>query len=54
LLAVDDEGRIRFGQCQCQFFKDNIMSRGPCEHILAVRSAYDQHVRQNQEAAIDA
>jgi hypothetical protein len=50
LLAVDDEGRIRFGQCQCQFFKDNIMSRGPCEHILAVRTAYDQHVRQSQEA----
>lgn len=51
VVAVDQEGRIRFGQCQCRFFKDNIMSRGPCEHILATRTAFDQHVRSGEEIA---
>jgi hypothetical protein len=46
ILSVDDEGTIRFAQCKCKFFRDNIMSRGPCEHILAVRDAYSAHTSQ--------
>jgi hypothetical protein len=36
-VAVDSDLRIRFAQCECDFFRDNIMSRGPCQHILAAR-----------------
>lgn len=41
LVAVDQDLRVRFAQCGCQFFREHIMSRGPCEHILATRFAAD-------------
>jgi hypothetical protein len=40
-VAVDDSGRLRFGRCGCPFFQNNLMSRGPCAHILATRLALD-------------
>jgi hypothetical protein len=40
-VAVDDTGRVRFGRCSCKFFADNMLSRGPCEHILAARLALE-------------
>lgn len=40
-VAVDDTGRVRFGRCACPFFEANLMSRGPCAHILAARLALD-------------
>jgi len=40
-VAVDGNGRLRFGRCECQFFQNNLMSRGPCAHILAARLALD-------------
>jgi hypothetical protein len=52
VLALDTEGQIRFGQCQCKFFADNIMSRGPCEHILATRLAFEPVIRTLEESAI--
>lgn len=41
LVAVDRDARVRFAQCTCAFFQDHLMSRGPCEHILAARFAAD-------------
>ena len=41
IAAVDGGGRLRFGRCECAFFGDNLMSRGPCAHILAARFALD-------------
>ncbi|HEU4328846.1 MAG TPA: SWIM zinc finger family protein [Roseiflexaceae bacterium] len=46
VAAVDLDGRLRFGQCSCAFFQRNIMSRGPCEHILAARLLLDQHLAE--------
>ncbi len=40
-VAVDGNGRLRFGRCTCPFFQNNLMSRGPCAHILAARLALD-------------
>jgi len=45
-IAIDQEGRLRFGRCECPFFKDNIMSRGPCEHIQAARMALENTLRE--------
>src|SRR5215469_8377784 len=40
-VAIDETGRLRFGRCQCEFFERNLMSRGPCLHILAARLAVE-------------
>lgn len=42
IVAVDRDGRLRFGKCECPFFKENLMSRGPCEHILAARKGLER------------
>lgn len=41
IAAVDGEARLRFGRCTCAFFDQNLMARGPCEHILAARFALE-------------
>lgn len=35
-IVVTAEERIIFGQCSCAFFKDHLMSHGPCAHMLAL------------------
>jgi len=50
LAAVDREARIRFAQCGCDFFKENIMNRGPCQHILALRFAADEALQEHLKA----
>jgi hypothetical protein len=35
-IVVADSGRIIFGLCACEFFKENILNKGPCEHMLAL------------------
>ncbi len=53
VVAVDDDGQIRFGQCQCRFFTNNILSRGPCEHILAARFALDRYLQTAERSAME-
>jgi hypothetical protein len=38
-LALDAAGRLRFGQCTCEFFRNHFLADGPCVHMLAVRSS---------------
>jgi len=38
-IVVDDRGRIIFGTCGCPFFRENILNRGPCEHMAALFAA---------------
>jgi hypothetical protein len=35
-IVIGDTGRIIFGVCTCAFFQENIMGRGPCEHMIAL------------------
>jgi hypothetical protein len=35
-IVVGDTGRIIFGTCTCAFFQQNLMGRGPCEHMIAL------------------
>jgi hypothetical protein len=39
-LHVDIEGQIIEGTCTCSHFKSNQMTKGPCEHLLALRLAH--------------
>ena len=33
---LDDAGRLIFGTCGCAFFKENVLNKGPCEHMVAL------------------
>ena len=36
-LFVDTDGRLAKATCACNFFQQNKLFKGPCEHMLAVR-----------------
>jgi hypothetical protein len=38
-VVVNDSGRLIFGTCGCTFFRDNLLNRGPCEHLIALLQA---------------
>jgi hypothetical protein len=40
-LVVDGDQRLIEADCDCNFFKQNKLYKGPCEHILAVRLGRD-------------
>jgi len=41
-LVIDNDQRLREGNCQCRFFSKNKLYKGPCEHILATRIKFYQ------------
>jgi hypothetical protein len=52
LVAVDQESRIRFAQCDCDFFQSNLLNQGPCEHMLTARFAAEAQLSQVEKAAM--
>ena len=38
-IVVGDSGRIIFGTCTCGFFQENLLAKGPCEHMIALFKA---------------
>ncbi len=36
-LVIDPDARITRAECECNFFQQNKLFKGPCEHMLAVR-----------------
>ncbi len=38
-LVLNDEERLIFATCGCDFFLENILNQGPCEHMLALLTA---------------
>jgi hypothetical protein len=37
MLVIDSEMKLKDATCNCWYFKQNKLQRGPCEHILATR-----------------
>ena len=35
-IVVADTGKIIFGTCTCRFFQENLLAKGPCEHMIAL------------------
>ena len=35
-VVLGETGRIIFGRCGCAFFCENILNKGPCEHLQAL------------------
>jgi predicted nucleic acid-binding Zn finger protein len=50
LVSVDSSERLRFGRCGCPYFQANLLSRGPCEHLLAARLALEAAIAEEGEA----
>ncbi|HYT94149.1 MAG TPA: SWIM zinc finger family protein, partial [Gemmataceae bacterium] len=40
LMHVDHEGHIITAECTCGHYKKHKLTKGPCEHILALRLAH--------------
>lgn len=38
-LMLDGDQRLMAGECNCHYFHQNRLRRGPCEHMLALRQA---------------
>lgn len=38
-LVLDSDQRLTTGECNCHYFHQNRLRRGPCEHMLALRLA---------------
>ncbi|HKD77547.1 MAG TPA: SWIM zinc finger family protein, partial [Ktedonobacterales bacterium] len=51
-VSISEDGRIRFGRCDCPFFEANLLARGPCEHILAVRLAAEAAPTTSESASV--
>jgi hypothetical protein len=35
-IVINDTGRIIFGVCECPYFHEHLLNKGPCEHMLAL------------------
>lgn len=45
-LTVDGDQRLTKGRCECSFYHQNRLFKGPCEHMLALRRA---HAARNEK-----
>jgi hypothetical protein len=36
-LVIDADARVTRGECECNFYQQNKLYKGPCEHMLALR-----------------
>lgn len=46
-LVIDKDERALGGKCTCNFFKQNKMMQGPCEHMIALRIALREKEKVN-------
>lgn len=42
VISIDNDERLIDPVCTCNFFQQNKLFKGPCEHILALRMAFSQ------------
>jgi SWIM zinc finger len=43
-LTIDSDARIVRAECTCNFFQQNKLFKGPCEHMLAIRIQHERQV----------
>jgi hypothetical protein len=48
LLSVDSEGQIIEATCTCAYFKKYVLTKGPCDHVLALRLAHMHKLAEEQ------
>ena len=47
MIWIDVDQRLTRGQCTCNFYGQNKLHQGPCEHMLALRMAYQNSASQS-------
>ena len=45
-LIIDKDEALKQGICQCNYYQQNKLYKGPCEHMLAVRKKVNEKVNQ--------
>lgn len=40
-LVIDADEKLQSAYCDCSFYVENKLYKGPCEHMLAIRQAYN-------------
>ncbi|RAJ79927.1 SWIM zinc finger protein [Chitinophaga dinghuensis] len=40
VMTIDGDERMTNAQCDCDFYRQNKLYKGPCKHMLALRKAY--------------
>lgn len=48
-LLIDEDERIKTGNCDCSFYIENKLHKGPCEHMIAMRLAYNASVNDTKK-----
>lgn len=43
-LFIDNDERIKSGSCDCYFYGQNKMQKGPCAHMIALRMAHNTQI----------
>lgn len=46
-LTIDTDERIVGGECTCNFYQQNRLRKGPCEHMLALRMQFERQKDQS-------
>lgn len=47
VIVIDNDERMSTGHCDCYDYITNKLYKGPCEHMLALRMAYEQNKANN-------
>ncbi|MEO7768778.1 MAG: SWIM zinc finger family protein [Ferruginibacter sp.] len=42
VMVIDGDERIKSAYCDCSFYIENKLHKGPCEHMLATRQAFNK------------
>ena len=50
VLQIDSDQRIVEGTCDCNWYQQNRLRKGPCEHMLALRMQHARQVREGGSA----
>ncbi|QQR43529.1 hypothetical protein JKA73_31605 [Myxococcus xanthus] len=56
-LVMNDEDRVLFGRCGCEYFSEHLLNQGPCAHLLALSRlarAQRRELRSSEPASADA
>lgn len=51
-VALDGDGRVVGAECTCSHYVRNRLNRGPCEHMLALRIAFQRRARIQSAAQL--
>ena len=43
-MVIDADEKMKSAVCDCSFYIENKLYKGPCEHMLAIRQAYNKYI----------